>query len=265
VRLLDNMGYDVEILREKGAPKYHRWFSIWNWHRLMVSVLYGMGALNDEQVEGQLMTVTSLQNGQHESEGENNVEMLIKKSDDQTSGKNLKRIVIIHDIEYDVKGRGIGCVVRVPEEVVDSFDNKKDFDKFMHSMEASSHMQMMTNHLLFDYQEETGFGNKTCQDLSSMGGRPIDYDTCKMIATGIQLALARFGILGDDFLDGMSEVVDAPEVISALRGAFAYAAKECPSTLELDELWDPNELGSIGLFVGLFTQTAFDGSSVKIT
>ena len=265
MRLLDNMGYDVEILREKGAPKYHRWFSIWNWHRLMVSVLYGMGALNDEQVEGQLMTVTSLQNGQYESEGEDTVEMLIKKSDNQTSGKNLKRILIIHDIEYDVKGRGIGCVVRVPEEVVESFTDKKDFDKFMHSMEATSHMQMMTNHLLFDYQEETGLGNKTCQNLSSMSGKPIDADTCKMLATGIQLALARFGILGGDFLDGMSEVVDAPDIISDMRGAFAFVAKEHASTLELDELWDPKDMGCIGPFVGLFTQAAFDESSVKIT
>ena len=259
------MGYDVEILREKGAPKYHRWFNIWNWHRLMVSVLYGMGALNDEQVEVQLMTVTSLQNGQYEGGNKTNVETLIEKSADHGHGRAPKRITIIHDIEYDVKGRGIGCKVLIPAEVVESFNEQEDFDKFVHSMEASSRMQMMTNHLLFDCQETTGFGNRTCQDLSSMGGRPIDYDTCKMISTGIQLALARFGILGDDFLDGMSKVVDAPEIISALRGAFAFAAKEHPSTLELDELWDPKELGSIVLFVGLFTQAAFDGSSVKIT
>ena len=51
------MGYDITVKR----TNFHRWFSVWDWHRCIASALFGLGEMDDDEYKDELYAVTDLQ------------------------------------------------------------------------------------------------------------------------------------------------------------------------------------------------------------
>jgi hypothetical protein len=272
------MGYDLTIKREKDSPKYHRWFNIWNWHRCLVLTLTGMGAIDSTELEKHLMGINDLEHGHLSEEDRAGIKEAVKKSGVQNEGLDMLRkddpvkYVILLDPVTDVQGRIMDINIQIPNKLLktltDVDEEEAEVQKTMTGIWGSAKAQTMTNHVLFDTKAYTGFGNRTCVTLSSNQGLVLERNAVKAIAVGMQVALSRFNILGDDFLDGLAELLSIePNTLDELKrlSKSVHKQSEHEDKIELDELWDPTEFHSIAKFFGMFMQAASEDNEIIIT
>jgi len=252
------MGYDITVT----TTEFHRWFSIWNWHRCLVIAFAGLGLIDDEETERQLMMVTSLQ---HTNESN----MDPKDEDEarfrvQTAKKSDEAAIIQTSYDYDRDGRIIGGNAMVPV----SMEMKID-DSFNEGILSMLRMQTETNHLLMDHREELDLTIDEAKRLHSMCGEEIGPFVSMTLATGAILGLQRCSSEPIAIWEAFEEIVGDPINEDKEHPGRLYMLKRIEeagahvSSFALDELWE--EVGAIGSFCGVLFDAAFNQSTITIT
>lgn len=266
------MGYDVTVTK----TEFHRWFSIWNWHRCIAISLYGLGIIDDDEIERQLMLTTNLQHHDQpmdpkdESKYQLRLQEIEEKVGEITDAN--KRIIETHH-DYDDKGRLIGGRAMIPmtPEEMESMGGQEKVSEMVFS---TIRMQAETNTILFDNQEELEFDNETCRLLSTMEGIPIDPLPCAMFGTGAMIGLELLMKSGENPTDLIKifgtlfepekATEEDKEKMNFFRKLIERARDRDPQ-FELTELWAEDEIGSIASFVGVMMEAVLTKSTIKIT
>ena len=92
------------------------WFSVWDWYRLLVITLHGLGALTSEEVERKLMNVNGLQQGTlPDDEDQRKIDKIIEIDVEDGDEKDvIENRVLEMNLDADVKGRIMGVGIAVP-------------------------------------------------------------------------------------------------------------------------------------------------------
>ena len=250
------MGYDVTVTE----TEFKRWFSIWNWHRCLVIAFAGLGLIDDDEIERQLMVVNGLQYRDQSMDPNDDEEVRFhiqraKKSDEVT--------IVQTSYDYDRDGRIIGGNATMPVSMEMRID-----DSFNEGILSMLRMQTETNHLLMDHRKELDLTIDDAKRLHSMCGEEISPYVSMMLGTGAILGLQLCSsepieiweafevIIGDD----INKDKDHPGRLEMLR-RIEEANAHTP-TFVIDELWE--EVGAIGSFCGVLFDAAFNQSTITI-
>ena len=243
------MGYDVKVTK----TEFRRWFSIWNWHRCLVIAFAGLGLVDDEEVERQLMMVNNLQ---HSDES-----VLDPNDEDEsrfqiTSGNNKddEKTIIQTQYEFDSDGYIVGG-----QGIVPIGSHMKVDEKFKRGLFSLLKMQTKTNHLIMDHRETINLDIETAKQLHSMDGEKIPPGECMVLGTGALLGLQLCSSRSLDIMEAFGEMGSDEDVLKLLSDA---AVAHLPP-FELEELWD--EVGAIGSFIGVMFEASGNQSTITIT
>ena len=262
------MGYDITVKR----TNFHRWFSVWNWHRCVASAIYGLGGLDDEEYKQELYSVNDLQqNGLPKDDNGEVVSMA--DIDTKIETKEMEKTIIEIDMQYDDELRAIGAaaLIPVPANVADS----KDFnpEEFAEMIAGSINIQVRTNNLLHDHKEELQLTDQDCQLLSSMDGKEIRREVPMILAVGLGSCLERLGIGSQkgSMREVWTNLLDEMEVPEPIRTGvfepifqlFDESAKHKIS-FEVAEYLETESLASLASAISIMGDATFSGSTIMI-
>ena len=266
------MGYDITVKN----TKFHRWFSVWDWHRCIASVLFGLGEIDDDEYRDELYAVNDLQrNGLPKDDNGERVSMADIKTKIET--KEVEKTIVEVNIDYDDELRAIGAaaLIPVPAKMVEA----KDFDakQFAEMIGGTVAIQVRTNNLLHDHKEGLRITNEDCQRLSSMEGEEIRREMPLMLAMGLGSCLEK--ISAQDYskdppgsmrqawtamLDDMEIPQDIrDEMFEPLLRIFDICA-EHELSFEITEYLDAEQMASIVRGLALAVDAFFSGSTITI-
>lgn len=255
------MGYDLEIITKKTKRKYQMWFSVWDWYRLLVITLHGLGALTSEEVERKLMTVNGLQQGTlpDDEDQEKNDKIIEIDMGDGDEEDVIKTHILEMDIDADVKGRITGIGIAVPRFMTENA-SEEDLKKIYKDLESLATIQLLTNHMLFDTQSKTGFGNKTCKALTCNDGMMIIQDVVSALGCGMFIAASKADALDPKLKESFNEMSLSDLFYSVL----AELDEIDNGDFEIDELWEDHAQEIRKWFAIMIKATMFD-AKIKIT
>ena len=267
------MGYDVTVIK----TNYHRWFSIWNWHRCLVLTLYGMDVFDDEVFTNKMMQVSDLQNLELPKTQEEEDKFLVKKTKKDESPE--ERRVIQHNMERDDDGYIIGGAIILPLGPKEKFDERME-----RAMMSSLQIQAATSEILLDNKDTIGLTKDECITLASMDGTEIKDEHSMRLYMGCLIGMIRASVgkipedravemlkLTKDLLRLDHPVIQkteegrrkSKEMDKVLTRMFNKAREHKPD-FEIDELWDPDELVAVGKFIGLMAESVNAFSPIRI-
>lgn len=275
------MGYDVKV----NKTKFHRWFSIWNWHRLMATVLFGWGLFDDEEFKRELTIANNLQHHDAPTTPEEEEKYRVKITEMKESDGSKKEPTkgyFITEWQYDVEGRITGGITQAKYPNLEAKKNDEEFiEKLTTSMMASNRMIGHTNDMIFDNKTPLGFKNNACRYMTTIGdGKPLeDMHIPVVLGIGATLGMIRASkeshpeIIGmivglfDSFKEQVSAKVYSEdfEPIAGMSLELCSTAEDHTLSFELDEYWDPNDLGSIASFIAIMMDAAYSVSLFEIT
>lgn len=255
------MGYDIKVTE----TEFQRWFSIWNWHRCLVIAFAGLGLIDDDETERQLMVVNGLQYRDQSMDPNDEDEVRFRI---QTAKTPDEATIVQTSYDYDRDGRIIGGNATMPV----SMEMKID-DSFNEGILSMLRMQTETNHLLIAHRKDLGFRIKDCKRLHNMAGEEISPDITTVLGIGAMLGLEQCSIqsidiwkaLGLMLKPGWDDDQEEPDLHLGqieLRKRIENANNHTP-TFVLDELWD--EVGTIGSFCGVMFEALGSNSTITIT
>ena len=255
------MGYDLEIITKKTKRKYQMWFSVWDWYRLLVVTLHGLGALTSEEVERKLMTVNGLQQGTlPDDEDQETIDKVIEIDMGDGDKENvIKNHVLEMDIDADVKGRITGVGIAVPRFMTKNA-SEEDLKEIYKNLESLATIQLLTNHMLFDTQSKTGFGNKTCKALTCNDGLMITQDVVSALGCGMFIAATKADALDPMIEESFSEM----SLSDSLKTVLSELGKMDDGDFEMDELWEDHLQETRKWFAIMIKATMLD-AKIKIT
>ena len=261
----NDMGYDITVKR----TEFHRWFSVWNWHRCIASAIYGMGGMSDEEYKQELYAVTDLQqNGLPKDKDGEIVSMA--DIDTKIETKEVEKTVIEVNIDYDDELRAIGASALIP--VPTKMAKAKDFDEkqFAEMIGGTVAIQVRTNHLLHEHKEGLLLENEDCQLLSSMEGKEIRQEVPMMLAVGLGCCLEKITDGGgmreslttmfDDM--GMSKGVQDVMFGPILRKFDECAKHELP--FEITEYLEGESMVALSSALATMMDAFLSGSTITI-
>ena len=263
----NNMGYDITVKK----TKFHRWFSVWNWHRCIASAIFGLGELNDEEYKDELYAVTDLQqNGLPKNkDGE-----AISKAEIHTKmeTKDVEKTIIEVNIDYDDELRAIGAaaLIPVPKRMAEAKDfNPKEFAEMIGGTVA---IQVRTNNLLHDHKKKLQLENKDCQLLSSMEGKEIKSEVPMKLAVGLGSCLEKISPGFDSKMvptwTSMMNDMEMPENIQQelfgpMLAMFNESAKH-ELSFEITEYLEGESMASLASALAVMVEAMFSGSEIVI-
>ena len=255
------MGYDLEIITKKTKRKYQMWFSVWDWYRLLVITLHGLGALTSEEVERKLMTVNGLQQGTlPDDEDQEKIDKIIEINTQVSEGKDvIENRVIDMDIDADVKGRIKGVGIAVPRFMTEGA-SEEDLKKIYKDIESLATIQLLTNHMLFDTQSTTGFGNKTCKALTCNDGLMISQQVVSALGSGMFIAVSKANALDPELKESFNKAL----LSDSLKTVLSELEKVDDGDFEIDELWEDHTQETRRWFAIMIKATMLD-AKIKIT
>ena len=264
------MGYDVTVIK----TDYHRWFSIWNWHRCLLLTLYGAGLFEDDVFSNKMMQVSALQNSEQPQTQEEEDKFLVRKAELAKADKSEQRIVQ-HQLDRDDDGYVIGGNIAVPMGKGEVFDERME-----RMLMSTMRIQAETTSLLLDNKDEFGLTKDECITLASMDGGEINDKKCSLLFIGCAMGLIATGhnkeviSENDEFRMQIRELfqVDNPSIrdekqaVKLAKGIDSLFDKggESNSNLVLDELWDPEEMFAIAKFFGIMAESISTFSPIRI-
>tara|TARA_B100000029_G_C17580694_1_gene959560 strand:+ start:970 stop:1761 length:792 start_codon:yes stop_codon:yes gene_type:complete len=262
------MGYDITVKR----TKFHRWFSVWDWHRCIASAIFGLGEIDDKEYRNELYAVNDLQrNGLVKNEEK---EEWWKPTDDEINikaeTKDVDKVIIEVKIDYDNELRAIGAMaaIPVPEKMAEAPDfNPKEFAE---SISGTVAIQVRTNNLLHDHKKRLKLTNEQCKLLSCMDGENIDREVSLLLAVGLGCCLeiaTDGGGIGQAW-QSMMDDMNMPERIQRhlfgpILEAFDVSSKQ-ELSFEIMEYMEPEQLGSLASALALVVDAVFSGSDIVI-
>lgn len=255
------MGYDLEIITNKTKRKYQMWFSVWNWYRLLVVTLHGLGALTSEEVERKLMTVNGLQQGTlPDDEDQEKIDKVIEiDMGDGDEEDVIENHILGMDIDADVKGRIRGVGIAVPRFMTENA-SEEELEKIYKNLESLARIQLLTNHMLFDTQSATGFGNKTCKALTCNDGMMITQDVVSALGCGMFIAATKADALDEK----LKEVFNEMSISDLFYSVLAELDEIDKGDFEIDELWGDHQEETRKWFAIMIKATIFN-AKIKIT
>jgi hypothetical protein len=255
------MGYDLEIITKKTKRKYQMWFSVWDWYRLLVITLHGLGALTSEEVERKLMTVNGLQQGTlPDDEDQEEIDKIIEIDMEDGDEKDvIKTRVLEMNIDADVKGRIRGVGIAVPRFMTENA-SEEELEKIYKHLESLATIQLLTNHMLFDTQSATGFGNKTCKALTCNDGMMISQQVVSGLGSGMFIALTKADALDEKLEESFNEM----SLSDSLKTVLSELEKMDAGDFEMDELWEYHQEETRRWFAIMIKATMLD-AKIKIT
>ena len=255
------MGYDLEIITKKTKRKYQMWFSVWDWYRLLVITLHGLGALTSEEVERKLMNVNGLQQGTlPDDEDQRKIDKIIEINTEVSEGKDvIEKRVIEMDIDADVTGRIRGVGVAVPRFMTENA-SEEELEKIYKDLESLATIQLLTNHMLFDTQSTTGFGNKTCKALTCNDGLMISQQVVSALGSGMFIAASKADALDPKVKESFNEM----SVSGTFKTVLSELEKMDTGDFEMDELWEDHTQETSRWFAIMIKATMLD-AKIKIT
>ena len=255
------MGYDLEIITKKTKRKYQMWFSVWDWYRLLVVTLHGLGALTSEEVERKLMNVNGLQQGTlPDDEDQEKIDKIIEINTEVSEGKDvIEKRVIEMDIDADVTGRIRGVGVAVPRFMTENA-SEEELEKIYKDLESLATIQLLTNHMLFDTQSTTGFGNKTCKALTCNDGLMISQQVVSALGSGMFIAASKADALDPKLKESFNETL----LTDSLKTVLSELEKVDDGDFEIDELWEDHTQETRRWFAIMIKATMLN-AKIKIT
>ena len=151
------MGYDITVKN----TKFHRWFSVWDWHRCIASALFGLGEIDDDEYRDELYAVNDLQqNGLPKNEDGERVSMADIETMVET--KEVEKTIVEIKMDYDDELRAIGAAALIP--VPAKMAEAKDFnpEELAEMIGGTVAIQVRTNNLLHDHKGELRLTNEDC-------------------------------------------------------------------------------------------------------
>ena len=237
------------------------WFSVWDWYRLLVITLHGLGALTSEEVERKLMTVNGLQQGTlPDDEDQEKIDKIIE-IDVEDGGETdvIKTRVLEMDIDADVKGRIMGIGIAVPGFMTENA-SEEELKEIYKDLESLATIQLLTNHMLYDTQSETGFGNKTCRALTCNDGLMLSQRVVSALGSGMFIAATKADALDPMLKESFNEMSSS----NSLKTVLSELGKMDAGDFELDELWEDHMNEINGWFAIMIKATILD-AKIKIT
>tara|TARA_B100001094_G_scaffold97259_1_gene93280 strand:+ start:2524 stop:3291 length:768 start_codon:yes stop_codon:yes gene_type:complete len=255
------MGYDLEIITKKTKRKYQMWFSVWDWYRLLVITLHGLGALTSEEVERKLMTVNGLQQGTlPDDEDQEEIDKIIEIDMEDGDEKDvIKTRVLEMNIDADVKGRIRGVGIAVPRFMTENA-SEEELEKIYKHLESLATIQLLTNHMLFDTQSATGFGNKTCKALTCNDGMMISQQVVSALGCGMFIAVSKADALDPKLEESFNEV----SLSDSFEAVLSELHRMDAGDFEMDELWENHQEETRKWFAIMIKATMLD-AKIKIT
>tara|TARA_B100000902_G_C27162856_1_gene839681 strand:- start:109 stop:894 length:786 start_codon:yes stop_codon:yes gene_type:complete len=260
------MGYDITVKE----TKFHRWFSVWNWHRCIASAIYGAGGLSDDEYKDELYAVTDLQqNGLPKDEDGEKVSMADIETKVQT--KNVEKVIVECKIQYDDELRAIGAAALIP--VPKRMAEGKDFDEkqFAEMIGGTVAIQVRTNNLLHDHKEGMKMTNRQCQQLSSMDGEDIDSEVAMVLAVGLGSCLEKIGATDQSMRgawEAMFEDMGMPakvqeNLFEPILQVFDESSKH-KLNFEISEYMEGDQMMSLASAVAIMIESFLSGSPITI-
>ena len=237
------------------------WFSVWDWYRLLVITLHGLGALTSEEVERKLMTVNGLQQGTlPDDEDQEKIDKIIEIDMEGGDEKDvIKNRVLEMNIDADVKGRIRGVGIAVPRFMTENA-SEEELEKIYKDLESFATIQLLTNHMLFDTQSATGFGNKTCKALTCNDGLMISQQVVSGLGSGMFIALTKADALDEKLEESFNEM----SLSDSLKTVLSELEKMDAGDFEMDELWENHQEETRKWFAIMIKATMLD-AKIKIT
>ena len=255
------MGYDLEIITKKTKRKYQMWFSVWDWYRLLVITLHGLGALTSEEVERKLMTVNGLQQGTlPDDEDQEKIDKIIDiDMEDGDETDEIEKHTIEMNIDADVKGRIRRIGVAAPRFITKEA-SEEELEKIYKDLESLATIQLLTNHMLFDTQSITGFGNKTCKALTCNDGLMISQQVVSALGSGMFIATSKADALDPKLKESFNETL----LSDSLKTVLSELEKVDDGDFEIDELWEDHTQETRRWFAIMIKATMLN-AKIKIT
>ena len=255
------MGYDLEIITKKTKRKYQMWFSVWDWYRLLVITLHGLGALTSEEVERKLMNVNGLQQGTlPDDEDQEKIDKIIEIDVEDGDEKDvIKNRILEMDTDADVKGRITGIGIAVPRFMTENA-SEEELEKVYKDLESLATIHLLTNHMLFDTQSKTGFGNKTCKALTCNDGLMISQQVVSVLGSGMFIAISKADALDPKIKESFNEM----SLSDSLKTVLSELEKMDTGDFEMDELWEDHTQETRKWFAIMIKATMLD-AKIKIT
>lgn len=255
------MGYDLEIITKKTKRKYQMWFSVWDWYRLLVVTLHGLGALTSEEVERKLMNVNGLQQGTlPDDEDQEKIDKIIEIDVEDGDEKDvIKNRILEMDTDADVKGRITGIGIAVPRFMTENA-SEEELEKVYKDLESLATIHLLTNHMLFDTQSKTGFGNKTCKALTCNDGLMISQQVVSVLGSGMFIAITKADALDPKIKESFNEM----SLSDSLKTVLSELEKMDTGDFEMDELWEDHTQETRKWFAIMIKATMLD-AKIKIT
>ena len=258
------MGYDITVKR----TKFHRWFSVWDWHRCIASVLFGLGEIDDDEYRDELYAVNDLQqNGLPKNEDGERVSMADIETMVET--KEVEKTVVEVKIDYDDELRAIGAaaLIPVPAKMVEA----KDFspEELAEMIGGTVAIQVRTNNLLHDHKGELRLTNEDCQRLASMEGNEIRRDLPMLLAVGLGCCLEKMA--GGSMRESLTTMLDDLEMpkedqnrmFGPILAHFDEAAKH-ELSFEITEYLEPESMMALSSALAVMFDAFFSGSTITI-
>ena len=258
------MGYDITVKE----TKFHRWFSVWDWHRCIASVLFGLGEIDNDEYRDELYAVTDLQqNGLPKNEDGERVSMADIETMVET--KEVEKTVVEIKMDYDDELRAIGAaaLIPVPAKMVEA----KDFnpEELAEIIGGSVAVQVRTNNLLHDHKEGLRLTNEDCQRLASMEGKQIRRELPMMLAVGLGCCLEKMasGSMRESWT-AMLDSLEMPKedqnrMFGPILAQFDEAAKH-ELSFEITEYLEPESMMALSSALAVMVDAFFSGSTITI-
>ena len=258
------MGYDITVKR----TKFHRWFSVWDWHRCIASVLFGLGELDDDEYRDELYAVTDLQqNGLPKDKDGERVSMADIETMVET--KEVEKTVVEIKMDYDDELRAIGAAALIP--VSAKMAEAKNFnpEELAEMIGGSVAIQVRTNNLLHDHKGELRLTNEDCQRLASMEGNEIRRDLPMLLAVGLGCCLEKMA--GGSMRESLTTILDDLEMpeedrnrmFGPILAHFDEAAKH-ELSFEITEYLEPESMVALSSALAVMFDAFFSGSTITI-
>ena len=256
------MGYNINIIDSDETA----WFSIWNWHRCLAFAGYGLGLLNSQELESELMRVNQLQNFDEGNKKPGDEELLASSEvvieECKKSETKILRLGLHSDDPNDeLRITGGTAVLPVTEEMK---LNEENLDRQTRLIRVMIEMCRMTNGLCLDYLSEMTESRKEAAHIGAMDGDPISAITSNLLAKGSIVGLAKIA-QNKQWDNEVGELVeidtphDIPEYLTNLT-------LELPSLdFELDEYWSGKDFLSLRDFTHILLQVEEDSPGILIT
>ncbi len=260
------MGYDITVTK----TKFHRWFSVWNWHRCIVSVMFGLGVVDDDEYKDELYAVTDLQQNGLPKDKDGEV-VSMADIDTKVETKDVERTIVEVKVEYDDELRAIGATALIP--VPEKMAEAKDFDpaKFAEMIGGTVAIQVRTNHLLHDHKEKLRLTNEDCQLLSSMDGAEIRRDLAMMLAMGLGSCIEKISEDGGGMREAWTHMLDDMDVPQDVRDELFEPllrvfdiSREHELSFEITEYMEGEQFATLASGLAVAVDAFFSGSTITI-